>query len=65
MIARGPVLMNRGVLALLALAAAGCPKPTPGDPVPADCKPPNHCAGEPKPEDEGPPKIGEHAAPPR
>lgn len=62
-----PMLYSRTVLALLAAAAAGCPKPAPGDPVPADeCKKDGQaCAGKPGPEDEGPPKVGEHAPPPR
>lgn len=48
---------------LLALAAAGCPKPPP-DPVPAECKKPGQaCAGEPAPE--GPPPVGTQVPPRR
>lgn len=55
-------------LALAALLTAGtvltaCPKPIPDDPVPAGCKPPNHCADE--PHTEGPPPIGSNSPPPK
>lgn len=56
--------LSRPFLAILSTAAvstmAACPKQPP-DPVPADCKPPNHCAGQPAPE--GPPPIGGNVPP--
>ncbi len=55
---------NRPFLAILSTLAASaltaCPKQPP-DPVPAGCKPPNHCAGGTAPE--GPPPIGGNTPP--